>query len=122
MPGRDEVYLEWLAAAPKGVRWDKAQEMYALYQEGRKAQADAVAKRLLGNRSKGIITAYELSRMANGQYEAVATYHFCESFCRSQWIHKNRFTTSVGCESDDNLLDGEVCEECGEPFQREYKI
>ena len=34
-PDRDEVYVEWLAAAPKGVRWDKAQEMYALYQERR---------------------------------------------------------------------------------------
>ena len=47
-PGRDEVYVEWLAAAPKGVRWDKAQEMYALYQERRKEQAESVAKRLLG--------------------------------------------------------------------------
>lgn len=44
----DPVYLEWLAAAPKGVRWDKAQEMYELYQERRKRQAEDVAKRLLG--------------------------------------------------------------------------
>jgi hypothetical protein len=49
-PDRDPVYLEWLAAAPKGVRWDKAQEMYALYQERRKEQADAIARRLLGIR------------------------------------------------------------------------
>lgn len=44
----DEVYTEWLAAAPKGIRWDKAQEMFALYQERRREQAAAVAKRLLG--------------------------------------------------------------------------
>lgn len=48
VPDRDEVYVEWLAAAPKGVRWDKAQEMYAMYQERRKEQAAAVATRLLG--------------------------------------------------------------------------
>ena len=47
-PDRDEVYVEWLAAAPKGVRWDKAQEMYALYQERRKEQAAIIARRLLG--------------------------------------------------------------------------
>jgi hypothetical protein len=47
-PDRNEVYVEWLAAAPKGVRWDKAQEMYAMYQERRKEQAAAVATRLLG--------------------------------------------------------------------------
>ena len=48
-PEDDEVYVEWLAAAPKGVRWDKAQEMYALYQERRREQAERVAKRLLGS-------------------------------------------------------------------------
>lgn len=48
MQDDDPIYLEWLAAAPKGVRWDKAQEMYALYQERRREQAEAVAKRLLG--------------------------------------------------------------------------
>ena len=48
----DTVYLEWLAAAPKGVRWDKAQEMYALYQERRRQQAETVAKRLLGKSKK----------------------------------------------------------------------
>jgi hypothetical protein len=45
----DEVYTEWLAAAPKGVRWDKAQEMYQLYQERRREQAENVAKRLMGS-------------------------------------------------------------------------
>jgi hypothetical protein len=49
-PDRDPVYLEWLAAAPKGVRWDRAQEMWEEYQRKRKEQADAVAKRLLGKR------------------------------------------------------------------------
>lgn len=47
----DPVYLEWLAAAPKGVRWDRAQEMYAIYLERRRRQAEDVAKRLLGNKS-----------------------------------------------------------------------
>ncbi len=46
----DPDYMEWLAAAPKGVRWDRAQEMYAVYQERRRAQAEAVTKRLLGKR------------------------------------------------------------------------
>ena len=46
-----EVYTEWLAAAPKGVRWDKAQEMYAMYQERRKEQAKEVAARLLKTRA-----------------------------------------------------------------------
>lgn len=50
MPEDDPVYLEWLAAAPKGVRWDRAQEMYAIYLERRRRQAEDVAKRLLGNR------------------------------------------------------------------------
>jgi hypothetical protein len=49
-PDRNEVYVEWLAAAPKGVRWDKAQEMYAMYQERRKRQAARVAMRLQGKR------------------------------------------------------------------------
>ena len=52
-PDRDEVYVEWLAAAPKGVRWDKAQEMYALYQERRKEQAAVIAGRLLGKIEQG---------------------------------------------------------------------
>jgi hypothetical protein len=52
-PDRDEVYVEWLAAAPKGVRWDKAQEMYALYQERRKEQAAIIAGRLLGKIEQG---------------------------------------------------------------------
>lgn len=52
MPDEDEVYLEWLAAAPKGVRWDKAQEMYELYQERRRRQAEEVAARLLGKKKK----------------------------------------------------------------------
>lgn len=47
----DQDYLEWLAAAPKGVRWDRAQEMYAVYQERRRRQAEDVAKRLLGKKS-----------------------------------------------------------------------
>ena len=47
-PDYGEDYLAWLAAAPKGVRWDKAQEMYALYQARRKEQAESVATRLLG--------------------------------------------------------------------------
>lgn len=48
MQDDDPVYLEWLAAAPKGVRWDRAQEMYAIYQERRRRQAEEVANRLLG--------------------------------------------------------------------------
>lgn len=51
MESDDPVYLEWLAAAPKGVRWDRAQEMYELYQERRKRQAEDVAKRLLGKQT-----------------------------------------------------------------------
>jgi hypothetical protein len=50
MPEQDEVYLEWLAAAPKGVRWDKAQEIYELYQERRRQQAEEVANKLLGKK------------------------------------------------------------------------
>ena len=55
MPHEDDdpVYLEWLAAAPKGVRWDRAQEMYAVYQARRREQAAAVARRLLGEKSGG---------------------------------------------------------------------
>lgn len=45
----DKVYTEWLAAAPKGVRWDRAQEMWDEYKRKRKQQAEDVAKRLLGN-------------------------------------------------------------------------
>lgn len=47
-PDRDEIYTEWLAAAPKGVRWDKAQEMWEEYQLKRKKDAAIIAKRILG--------------------------------------------------------------------------
>lgn len=43
-----EDYLQWLADAPKGVRWDRAQGMWEKYQLNRRLQAAAVAKRLLG--------------------------------------------------------------------------
>jgi hypothetical protein len=46
----DEVYTEWLAAAPKGVRWEKAQEMYQVYQERRRVQAEELTRKLLGKR------------------------------------------------------------------------
>ena len=49
MPESDNPdYLEWLAAAPKGVRWDRAQEMWEEYQRKRRETAAAVAQRLLG--------------------------------------------------------------------------
>lgn len=41
----DPAYLEWLAAAPKGVRWDRAQEMWEEYNRKRKEHAAAVARR-----------------------------------------------------------------------------
>lgn len=44
----NEVFTEWLAAAPKGVKWDKAQEMWEEYLRKRKEQAAAVARRLMG--------------------------------------------------------------------------
>jgi len=50
-PEQDEVYLDWLAAAPKGVRWERAQEMYEEYQRKCREQAEAVAQRLLGNKA-----------------------------------------------------------------------
>jgi hypothetical protein len=59
VPDRDEVYVEWLAAAPKGVRWDKAQEMYALYQARRKKFSKKVAERILGIKKHSPIAEWE---------------------------------------------------------------
>ena len=47
-----EDYLAWLAAAPKGVRWDRAQEMWEEYSRKRREHAELCAKRLLGKQGK----------------------------------------------------------------------
>lgn len=78
MPDRDEVYLEWLAAAPKGVRWDKAQEMYELYQERRREQAAAVADRLLGIKTHDCPTCGNKTTKPVGQ-------GFCSQKCANKW-------------------------------------
>ena len=51
-PDYGEDYLAWLAAAPKGVRWDKAQEMWEEYNRKRREHAEVCAKRLLGIKPK----------------------------------------------------------------------
>jgi len=119
VPDRDEVYVEWLAAAPKGVRWDKAQEMYALYQARRKEQAAAVARRLLGK--TGNHTAWEMEPIGvGGKLEAVAAHHFCSEACRTEWIGISGFSggmimMKIGRE--DELTDGEVCDRCNSPLE-----
>jgi hypothetical protein len=107
---QDEVvYPEWITATSRGVSWDEAKQLLADVEKQRKERAAHIAGILLG---KNIRAAYELQ-----DGEAIAVCHFCCDLCRSQWsirmapLHALSLSYSFVKRSD--LLDGEVCEECG---------
>jgi hypothetical protein len=50
----EEIYKEWLEAAskPGGMTWQQSKNLWEETYRKHKAQAEAVAKRLLGNKSR----------------------------------------------------------------------
>lgn len=120
MPPEDEneIYPEWITFTSKRVEWREAMETLGLMKAYREERAAEVAKRLLGN-PNGVPTAYEMEPIgANRAMEAVASYHFCRESCRDRWVRSQPDIYSTGTGLHADLLDGEICEECGNPFDR----
>lgn len=62
----------------------------------------------------GFATAYEMDSIGvDGALEAVASFHFCSVECRRRWLDRADFPTAQGEDTCAEILDGEVCEQCG---------
>lgn len=61
------------------------------------------------------LAAYEMDSIGvGGSLEAVAAHHFCSPKCRANWCAAAVVPVETG--EDNELIDGEVCEQCGKAF------